>query len=108
MIWARRLFAHFGFAHLREWETIHFAMNQAIDSYQALASALRERLAVIADRSAYSKDPTAHMESLKQVSERILTLQAQLPKPVDPQLAHFLDRCSYDKALAFLENLPTS
>ena len=80
-------------------------MNQAIDSYQALASALRERLAVIADREAYARDAAAHMESLKQVSERISTLQAQLPEPVDPQLSHFLQRCSYDKALAFLENL---
>jgi hypothetical protein len=26
-----------------------------------------------------------------------------LPAPVDPQLAHFLSRCSYEKALEFLE-----
>jgi hypothetical protein len=26
-----------------------------------------------------------------------------LPKPVHPQLAHFLERSSYDKALEFLE-----
>ena len=84
---------------------LSLAMNHAFDSYQALASALRERLAVIADREAYARDAAAHMESLKQVSERISTLQAQLPEPVDPQLAHFLQRCSYDKALAFLENL---
>jgi hypothetical protein len=80
-------------------------MNQAFDSYQALASALRERLAVIADREAFARDAAAHMESLKQVSERIAILQAHLPTPVDPQLAHFLQRCSYDKALALLENL---
>jgi len=81
------------------------AMNQTFDSYKALAGALRERLAVIADREAYARDAVAHMESLKQVSERIAALQAQLPNPVDPQLAHFLQRCSYDKALAFIENL---
>jgi hypothetical protein len=80
-------------------------MNQTFDSYQALASALRERLTVIADRAAYARDAAAHMETLKQVSERIAALQALLPSPVDPQLAHFLQRCSYDKALAFLENL---
>jgi len=80
-------------------------MNEASDSYKALASALRERLDVIADRQAFAKDAAAHMESLKQVSERIATLQGQLPHPVDPQLAHFLQRCSYDKALAFLESL---
>ena len=80
-------------------------MNQTLDSYQALAVALRERLVVIADREAYAKNAAAHMESLKQVSERIAILQARLPTPVDPQLAHFLQRCSYDKALAFLEGL---
>jgi hypothetical protein len=32
-----------------------------------------------------------------------VTLQERLPKPLDPQLAHFLARCSYDKALELLE-----
>jgi hypothetical protein len=32
-------------------------------------------------------------------------LQAALPKPVDPQLVHYLERKSYDKALEFLEKL---
>jgi hypothetical protein len=75
-------------------------------SYQALASALRERLAVIQDREAYAQDPAAHFERLKSVSERITTLQTELPAPVDPHLKHYLERCSYDKALAFIEALP--
>jgi len=82
-----------------------FAMTEAIDQYQALASALRERLAVIADREAYNRDSAAHLARLKEVSERIGILQSQLPDPVDPQLAHYLQRCSYDKALAFIEGL---
>ena len=68
-----------------------------------LAAALRERLAVIADRAAYERDAAAHLERLKAASERIEALQAQLPPPVDPRLAHFLERRSYDKALALLE-----
>jgi hypothetical protein len=40
---------------------------------------------------------------LQSVSEKIAQLEKQLPSPVDPQLAHFLARCSYDKALALLE-----
>jgi hypothetical protein len=70
---------------------------------QSLAAALRERLAVIADREWYARDPAGQLDRLRTVSERITTLQQQLPPPVDPQLAHFLERCSYDKALAFLE-----
>jgi hypothetical protein len=71
--------------------------------YRQLAVALRERLAVIADREACRRDPAAHLERLKTASEKIAALQAQLPAPTDPQLAHYLQRCSYDKALAFVE-----
>ena len=68
----------------------------------ALAEALRERLAVIADRDWFARDATGHLEALKAVSGRIELLAAALPPPLDPQLRHYLDRCSYDKALAFL------
>jgi hypothetical protein len=43
------------------------------------------------------------MARLSAVSEKIDTLQAALPRPIDPQLAHYLQRRSYDKALEFLE-----
>jgi hypothetical protein len=39
------------------------------------------------------------------ISEKIDKLQAALPRPIDPQLAHYLQRRSYDKALEFLERL---
>ena len=71
--------------------------------HEQLAAALRERIAVVADRELFRTDPSLHLERLKSVSERIVALQSQLPSPVDPQLAHYLQRCSYDKALAFLE-----
>jgi hypothetical protein len=71
---------------------------------QTLATALRERRSVIADREFYARDPQGHLAQLQSVSERIVTLARDLPQPVDPQLAHFLERCSYDKALAFLES----
>ena len=80
-------------------------MPETASPYQALASALRERLAVIADRELYRKDPALHLEKLQAVSERVTALGGQLPPPVDPQLAHYLQRCSYDKALAFLESM---
>jgi len=71
--------------------------------YPQLASSLRERLSVIADHAWRDRDPATHLEKLKTVSEHILSLQSQLPPNVDPKLAHYLERCSYDKALAFLE-----
>ncbi len=68
-----------------------------------LADALRARLAVIADRDFYQRDPQAHLQRLQAASEEIAALQKELPAPTDPRLAPYLERCSYDKALAFLE-----
>ena len=78
-------------------------MSVDSETHRELAAALRERLAVIADRISYARDPQAHLAQLQEVSERIASLGGKLPAPVDPRLAHYLERCSYDKALAFLE-----
>ncbi len=67
-----------------------------------LAEALRERRSLIADEAS-RREPDQHLARLQSVSEKIVTLQERLPKPLDPQLAHFLTRCSYDKALELLE-----
>jgi hypothetical protein len=70
----------------------------------SLREALRERLAIIQDEQS-RRDADAHMARLRTVSEKIEKLQAALPQPIDPQLAHYLQRKSYDKALEFLENV---
>jgi hypothetical protein len=67
-----------------------------------LAAALRERLAIISDENS-RHDPEKHLARLRDVSEKIDNLAAALPKPIDPQLVHFLQRKSYDKALEFLK-----
>jgi len=74
------------------------------DVVDALAAALRERLAVIADKTS-AQDEEKHLARLRAVSEKIHRLHAALPEPVDPRLGHYLQRQSYDKALDFLENL---
>ena len=74
------------------------------DGCEQLAAALRTRLAIIADRELYSRDAGAHLAQLKSVSEKICEIRENLPQPVDPQLAHYLDRASYDKALALIES----
>ncbi len=67
-----------------------------------LKEALRERLAIIHDEES-RRDEVKHMARLREISQKIDSLQAALPQPVDPRLAHFLQRRSYDKALAHLE-----
>lgn len=72
------------------------------DASVQLREALRARLALIADESS-RQNARQHMERLRQVSERISALAAELPTTADPQLKHYLARCSYSKALEFLE-----
>jgi hypothetical protein len=72
-----------------------------------LREALRERLAIISDEQS-RRDEQAHMTRLQAISERIDKLAAALPRPIDPQLAHYLQRRSYDKALEFLESTTPS
>jgi hypothetical protein len=43
------------------------------------------------------------MARLQAISDKIEALAQSLSPPVDPQLAHFLSRRSYDKALNLLE-----
>ena len=72
------------------------------DLYDELADTLRERLAVIADRAFYERDPAGHLEKLKAVSEKITQLGAALPRPVPGDFAHYLQRQSYQKALDWI------
>jgi hypothetical protein len=67
-----------------------------------VAAALRERLVIIRDEDS-RRDPEKHTARLREISEKIDNLAAALPKPIDPQLAHFLQRKSYDKALEYLD-----
>jgi hypothetical protein len=69
-----------------------------------LREALRQRLAIIGDEES-RRDEQAHMARLQAISERIDKLATALQRPIDPRLAHYLQRRSYDKALEFLEQL---
>ena len=67
-----------------------------------LRDALRERLAIIHDEES-RRDVEVHMARLRVISQKIDKLQAALPGPIDPRLAHYLERRSYDKVLEFLK-----
>ena len=66
-----------------------------------LTEALRERLGIIQDEES-RRDPAHHIERLRRISEKIELLEHQLPPTIDPQLRHFLQRRSYNKALELL------
>jgi hypothetical protein len=68
-----------------------------------LREALQERLSVIADHELRARDPRAHLERLKAAASRLDAAIGRVRPNCDPQLGHFLDRQSYLKALAWLE-----
>ena len=72
-----------------------------------LAAALRERILIIRDEESRLQ-PEKHMARLQTISAKIDSLQAVLPPSIDPRLAHYLQRRSYDKALEFLEGVTPS
>lgn len=78
-------------------------MTSPTPLFAELATALRHRLAVIGDRDLRERDPAEQLRQLQAASEKITALQALLPAPIPGELAHYLQRCSYDKALAWLE-----
>jgi hypothetical protein len=77
------------------------------NAFADLAQALRDRLSIIQDEES-RRDEAKHIARLRAISEKIDTLQAALPQPVDPRLAHYLQRHSYDKALEFLDGRRTA
>ena len=73
------------------------------DLFVVLATTLRDRLGVIADHPLRDRNPQAHLARLREVSERLDGLVAKVPHDADPHFLHYLQRRSYDKALAWLE-----
>lgn len=71
-----------------------------------LRDALKARLAVVGDHALRDRDPAAHLAALKAAATKVNELVAQLPRNTDPVLRHYLERQSFVKAVAFLdENL---
>ena len=70
---------------------------------ETLANLLRRRLEVIADHAWRDRDPEAHLEELKSVSEKIVALHQEISPGLPARLNHFLTQCSFDKALAWIE-----
>jgi 2'-5' RNA ligase len=93
-----KLFAELVFIRVYSW------LMKLENSLSDLAQALRERVAIIHDEQS-RRNVDTHITRLRAVSEKIENLQAALPQPLDPRLAHYLQRKSYEKALECLENL---
>ncbi len=70
-----------------------------------LTALLRHRVAIIEDHAWRDRDPAAHLQALKDVSESITTWTSAHRTEVDSRMRHYLANASYQKALTFLEAL---
>lgn len=68
-----------------------------------IRDAVAARLAVVADHGLRDSDPAAHLDALKKAAGRVDALTKALPADCDPMLRHYLERQSYVKAVAWLE-----
>jgi hypothetical protein len=71
--------------------------------WKSLRDLIQERLDAVADRTHYERDPQSHLERLKSISVQLDSAVQELPADADPQLRHYLDRQSYLKAIAWLD-----
>ncbi len=64
-----------------------------------LVGLLEERLRVIGDGELRERDPDGHLALLRESSEAITAFHAGRRGGIPPRLNHFLENCSYAKAL---------
>ena len=68
-------------------------------NFPDLVKLLEDRVEVIADHEFRDRDPEAHLEALKKVSEAIVSWHEAHRSEIDGNLDHFLTGASYQTAL---------
>lgn len=71
--------------------------------FDELRQLLHQREAIIADHSFRDRDPAAHLDALRKVSENLSAWTSAHQGEIDAKLRHYLTNASYQKALAHLE-----
>jgi len=77
------------------------------NSHQLLLDALRSRLTIVADRDWYARDAAGHLVALQQASSHLEEIYQANASDFSPQLRHFIERQSYQKAVDYLETAIT-
>lgn len=79
-------------------------MSDSISLHASLHAAVKARLDIVADHAFRDRDTAAHLEALMSAAAHLDRLIQSLPTDTDPTLRHYLERQSYTKALAWLED----
>lgn len=78
-------------------------MELSVAHLQQLIEMLERRLAVIADTDLRENDPESQLTQLQEVSEAIMAFHEDHRGTIPIRLNHFLENCSFDKALLWCE-----
>jgi len=78
-------------------------MSDFATLHKSLHGAVKARLDIVADHAFRDRDAAGHLDALKAAAARLDALVASLPPDTNPELRHYLERQSYTKALAWLE-----
>jgi len=68
---------------------------------QSLIDLLELRLKIIGDRDLRENEPEEQLRQLQEVSESLMAWHKQHADRLSPRLNHFMEGCSYEKALAW-------
>lgn len=69
-----------------------------------LQTLLKKRIEIISDHAFRDRDPAAHLDSLKDISEKIADYFSAHKAECDAKLKHYLSNYSYQKALDHLSS----
>jgi hypothetical protein len=78
-------------------------MADLCELHQKLHAAVKSRLDLVADHAYRDRDPAAHLAALKSAAAMLDAEMTDLSAEIDPTLRHYLERQSYIKALAWLD-----
>ncbi|MES2708535.1 MAG: hypothetical protein V4726_18220 [Verrucomicrobiota bacterium] len=73
-------------------------------SWKNLETLLLRRRETIADHAWRDRDADTHLAALREVSEALTAEYARLRPVLPARLQHYLTQCSYDKALAWIQD----
>lgn len=79
-------------------------MELSVAHLQQLIEMLERRLAVIANADLRENDPESQLAQLQEVSEAIMAFHEDHRDSIPIRLNHFLENCSFDKALLWCED----
>ncbi|MEM7384515.1 MAG: hypothetical protein AAF514_06170 [Verrucomicrobiota bacterium] len=76
--------------------------------FEELAVLLRQYHEIVGDQELRTKRPEEQLARLQQIGAGVTEWRNRAGQAVPPRLNHFLDGCSYGKALDWLENIQKS